>query len=101
MPIARWDLKKADDEISDSTNRKRWCRGGYQARVARVTRQGTGKPNSQSDIAQVNPAAFEGSSSVLPWEIFASLQIIGAGQRRRRSMGVEKSAEAIVAQRTG
>jgi len=44
VSVARRDLKKADDEISD------WTYGsGYQASVAWVTRPGTGKPYGHSE----------------------------------------------------
>jgi hypothetical protein len=56
-----------------------------------------GKPNSHADTTAVNPAAFEGRISVLPWEISSSLRATGAGGWRRSPTNEEKSAEAVVA----
>jgi hypothetical protein len=50
VPAERRDLKKADDEIADSTYRKR-----IQGLAARVNRQPTGKPKSHSERCVVNP----------------------------------------------
>lgn len=47
--------------------------------------------------AQVNPAAPERSSNVLPWETSQLLRATGVGCRQRHPMGGEESAEAVVA----
>ena len=52
------------------------------------------KPNGLTDATKVHPAALEGRSSVLPWEISSRLRATGAGGRRRSLEGGEKSAEA-------
>lgn len=88
---ARWGGEEALRQTSVLTNRHR-----IQGRCSGVTRRRMGKPKGLTDTAQVNPAAIEGRSSVLPWEISRSFRSSGAGNRRRRPTGREKSAEAVV-----
>ena len=73
MPVARRDLKKADDEIADSTYRKR-----ISGLAAWVNRQATGKPNGHSERSGVNPTGLreEGKSYLrrsLLWSVHTGL----------------------------
>lgn len=70
---------------------------GYQASVERVTRPGTGKPNSHSGAMRVDPTgsgeegmSYLGRSPVLSGQI-------GLLHGQPGGTGREKSAEAIVA----
>ena len=48
-----------------------------------MTRPWTGKSRSQTETTAVDPVAFEGRISVLPWEISSCLGATGAGRRER------------------
>src|SRR5438876_6540464 len=70
---------------------------GYQASVAWVTRPGTGKPNGHSDRHPGRPDRSGRRRHVLPREVSSSVQRIGLPHGPPGGMGLEKSAEAIVA----
>ena len=73
-------------------------RGGYQASVAWVTRPGTGVPNCHSERHAGRTDGSGRRRHVLPREISGSVQSIGLSHGQLGGMGLEKSAEAIVAQ---
>lgn len=74
--MVRRDLKKADDEISDATNRN-----GYKASVVWVPGQGRGRPMLIQNAARVNPDAAGRSRHVLPREISRPVQNTGLPQK--------------------
>jgi len=72
-------------------------RGGYQASVVWVTRPGTGMPHGH---AERHAGRSDGSGRrrhVLPREISGLVQRNGLPHGQPGGMGLEKSAEAIVA----
>ncbi len=82
-------------------NPERTNRNRIEGRCDGVSQLWMAWPDSRLDIATVNPAATGGKISVLPREISAPLGRIRVAPRRREAMGVEKSAEAIVAGQDG
>ena len=71
--------------------------GGYQASVAWVTRPGTGMPNCHSERHAGRSDGSGRRRHVLPREISGAVQSIGLPHGQPCGMGLEKSAEAIVA----
>ena len=70
---------------------------GYQANVVWVTRPGTGKPNGHSEHHAGRSDGSGRRRHVLPREVSSAVQSIGLPHGQPGGMGLEKSAEAIVA----
>src|ERR1700693_1833383 len=71
---------------------------GYKASVAWVTRPGTGKPDHHSERHAGRSDGSGRRRHVLPREVSGSVQSIGLPRGQPGGMGLEKSAEAIVAE---
>ena len=99
MSAARRNLKEADDESADPTNRNR-IEGLSDVGNRAMDRDAHTHPG----VAGVNPAGPEPRTSNLPWEISTPARKrdqAGATDGASRRHGVEKSAEAVVARGVG
>ena len=90
---AGWGGSRRQTSVPTNRNRIQGRRGG-------ITQHLMGKSKAQTDTTAVNPAAIERKISILPREISPSLQTTGAGGWQQSPTDEEKSAEAIVAQKT-
>ena len=70
---------------------------GYQASVVWVTRPGTGMPNCHSERHAGRSDGSGRRRHVLPREVSGAVQRIGLPHGQPGGLGLEKSAEAIVA----
>src|ERR1035438_5206130 len=78
--------------------RMRRTASGYKARVARVTRPGTGMPHRHSERHAGKSDVCSKRRLLLPREVSSSVRSSGLPHRQPGGKGPEKSAEAIVAQ---
>src|ERR1700683_264207 len=79
-------------------SRSRRTASGYKASAVRVTRPGTGMPYGHSERHAGRSDGSGRRRHVLPREVSGSVQSIGLPHGQPGGMGLEKSAEAIVAE---